>query len=121
MSQMLISNRFPTRSVMLKRDIPFRFIHDRCEDYFLWMQIIAAGFRATILKAPLAYSFRPEYSPGGLSGELWTHEKGELKVLRQLYRDQLISLSSFVVVSMWSILKFIKRLLLRAFKNGRFI
>jgi glycosyltransferase involved in cell wall biosynthesis len=121
-SEMQFSNRLPTRSVMLRRSITLRFGSGRnAEDYLLWMQIIAAGFRATLLKAPLAYSFRPEFSPGGLSGELWTHEKGELKALHQLHRDQLIGLISFVVVSGWSILKFIKRLLFRVLKSNRFI
>jgi len=39
---MLIANQFPTRSVMLKRDIPYRFQPQKhyAEDYLLWMQIV---------------------------------------------------------------------------------
>ena len=108
-SQMLISNRFPTRSVMLKRDIPFRFIHDRCEDYFLWMEIIAANFPAWKIHLPLAMSFREEYSVGGMSSSLWKHEKGEIRVLRRLFVSGRLNFLTFVLASMWSILKFCRR------------
>ena len=44
LKQMLISNRLPTRSVMLRRELPLRFRgRDVAEDYLLWLQIIADG------------------------------------------------------------------------------
>jgi glycosyltransferase involved in cell wall biosynthesis len=109
MAQMLISNQFPTRSVMVKRDIPFRFIHDRCEDYFLWLEIIAANFPAWKIHLPLAMSFRKEYSVGGMSSSLWKHEKGEIRALRRLVISGRLNIPAFMLASMWSILKFCRR------------
>jgi teichuronic acid biosynthesis glycosyltransferase TuaG len=45
--QMLIANRFPTRSVLLKREIPLRFRrYYFAEDYMLWLEIILSGLPA---------------------------------------------------------------------------
>jgi len=86
--KMLVSNRLPTRSVMLRRDLPFRFGSRRySEDYLLWMEIIMAGYPAYRLESTLAFCFRPDFSPGGLSGSLWKHEKNELVVLRTLREE----------------------------------
>lgn len=109
LGQMLISNRFPTRSVMLRRDLPFRFIDDRCEDYFLWLEIISSGFQAWRINLPLAFSFRDEYSPGGISGLLWAHEKGEIRALYRLYLKGVLGKPLLIFASLWSLLKFTRR------------
>jgi hypothetical protein len=42
---LLFSNQFPTRSVMLKREIPYRFVPEKryAEDYLLWLTIVFNG------------------------------------------------------------------------------
>ncbi len=108
--QMLVSNRFPTRSVIMRKDLPFRFIDDRCEDYFLWLEIISSGYQAWRINLPLAYSFRDEYSPGGFSSRLWDHEKGEIRALYKLHLNKRISFPLLICASLWSFLKFLRRL-----------
>jgi len=110
LAQMLLSNRLPTRSVMLRRDLPLRFSGRRyAEDYQLWLEIIEAGQPAWRLEAPLACSFRPDFSPGGLSGQLWRHEKNELAVLSKLWRSGRISMFVFALAAAWSVVKFLRR------------
>lgn len=109
--QMLISNRLPTRSVMLRRDLPFRFQgRNVTEDYLLWLEIITAGLPAYRLEACLAYSLRPDFSPGGYSGQLWIHEKREIAALKALRAKGKLSWLAFVLSSGWSIVKFLRRL-----------
>lgn len=111
MRQMLISCRLPTRSVMLRRDLPFRFQGKRVtEDYLLWLQIIATSMPAYRMEVCLAYSLRPEFSPGGYSGQLWLHEKRELAALQVLRTERKISWLAFLSASSWSFLKYLRRL-----------
>jgi glycosyltransferase involved in cell wall biosynthesis len=111
-NQMLISNRFPTRSVMLRRDLPFRF-GDRTvtEDYLLWLEIILAGYAAYHIHAPLSFSFRADYSPGGYSGQLWRHEQRELEAWRLLHCKGKINFLVRGIATIWSITKFIRRVI----------
>lgn len=109
--QMLASNRLPTRSVMLRRDLPFRFSNRRfSEDYLLWLEIMYAGYPAYRVEAPLAFCFRPDFSPGGISGKLWQHEKGEISVLRALLMARKIGWVVFTLAAAWSYIKFVRRL-----------
>lgn len=109
--KMLVSNRLPTRSVMLRRDLPFRFSNRRfSEDYLLWLEIIYAGYPAYRLGAVLAFCFRPDFSPGGISGKLWEHEKGEISALRTLLTARKIGRVAFTFVVAWSYVKFLRRL-----------
>lgn len=110
LAKMLVSNRLPTRSVMLRRDLPFRFRgKDVTEDYLLWLQVIASGQPATRLEVCLAYSLRPDFSPGGYSGQLWTHEKRELAALRTLRFEGYLSWFAWIASSAWSVVKFLRR------------
>lgn len=111
LGRMLVSNRLPTRSVMLRRDLPFRFRgRDVTEDYLLWLQIIGAGLPSYRLPLCLAYSFRPDFSPGGYSGQLWIHEKRELAAFRVLRAEGDLAWPGMLLASAWSLLKFMRRL-----------
>ena len=110
LKQMLLSNRLPTRSVMLRRELPLRFRgRDVTEDYLLWLQIIADGRIASRLEVCLAYSLRPDFSPGGYSGHLWAHEKRELAALRTLGVEGQFSWFMWIGSSTWSFVKFLRR------------
>ena len=112
LNQMLISNRFPTRSVMLKRELDVRFAGKRVtEDYLLWLQIVSSGQPCVLINSPLAFSFRAEFSPGGYSGQLWLHEKRELRCLHELAKQKHISLLVLWLASIWSLIKYVRRVL----------
>jgi glycosyltransferase involved in cell wall biosynthesis len=108
--QMLVANRFFTRTVMIRRDIPFRF-QDKffTEDYLLWLEVILADMPAYVLNQVLAFSFRPEFSFGGYSGQLWTHEKKELRAWNYLYLGNKISFLTLCVAIPWSYIKYLRR------------
>lgn len=109
--RMLFSNRLPTRSVMLRRDLPFRFQgRDVTEDYLLWLQVIIANLPVYRLATCLAYTLRPDFSPGGYSGQLWIHEKRELRALQMVRNAGGLSWLTYLLASGWSLLKFVRRL-----------
>jgi glycosyltransferase involved in cell wall biosynthesis len=113
---MLLSNRFPTRSVMLKKNIPLKFYgKDVAEDYLLWLEIILMNYKCVKINMTLAYSLRPEFSSGGYSGQLWSHEKRELKAFKILFRKNKISMMYYTFFSAFSMLKFCRRVALTKF------
>ncbi len=112
LNAMLISNRFPTRSVMLQREVTVRFAgRDVTEDYLLWLQIVASGQQSVLIRLPLAFSFRAEFSPGGYSGQLWAHEKRELRCLWWLVKNRVIDYPIGILALSWSLIKYVRRVL----------
>ena len=100
-----------TRSVMMRRDISLRFSTDKryAEDYLLWLQAVSSGLKAFVLEVVLAYSFKPDYGASGLSGDLWSMERGVQDNFCRLYRDGAIGPVEYFAASMFSLLKFLKR------------
>lgn len=116
---MLFRNALLTRSVMVQRDVPLRFVAGKrySEDYLLWLQLLASGVQAVVLERVLAYSFKHDYGAGGLSADLWRMECGELENFRLLYKAQAIGWSVYLAASLFSLLKYLKRVVVVA---GRF-
>lgn len=109
---LLLSNKLPTRSVMLRRDIPLRFELTKrySEDYLLWLQIVLSGYDAWRLELPLAYLFKAPYGEGGLSSDLLKMERGELDTYHGLHKTNLINKWVYLFFSVISIIKFLRRL-----------
>ena len=118
--KLLLSNQFPARSVMIRNDIPLRFSPGKryAEDYLLWLQIVLTGYHAHYLDVVLAFSYKADFGNAGLSKNLWEHEKGELATFAQLYRERLISLMTYGAVSVFSLLKFLRRLFFVRFQDA---
>lgn len=110
-SKLLLSNRFATRSVMLRGDIHQRFEEGKrySEDYLLWLEICCAGHECYRAELPLAYSFKAAYGDAGLSGALWKMEKGQLDTYRKIHKLHKIGSHQFVALSVWSFLRFFRR------------
>jgi glycosyltransferase involved in cell wall biosynthesis len=111
---LLFFNRFPTRSVMLRRNNVYRFdpLKRYAEDYLLWLKIVLNGGKAVVLKAPLAYSYKVAFGGGGLSGNTWEMEKGELDAYGRIYRERLISRVLYFACAIFSLLKHLRRLVI---------
>jgi glycosyltransferase involved in cell wall biosynthesis len=90
---LLMANQIATRSVLVRRDIPFRFAPGKryAEDYLLWLQVLLGGGQLWQLDVPLALSYKPAYGDAGLSADLWRMEVGELSAYRELVRQGLLS------------------------------
>jgi glycosyltransferase involved in cell wall biosynthesis len=116
-NQMLFSNIVPARSVMLRSDLPFRFLgKNLTEDYLLWLEIIGSGYKGCFMKYNLAFTFRSEFSTGGYSGNLLRHEIRELKAYYYLLKHEYIKIFTFFLVMVWSLLKFLRRICLNLFR-----
>ena len=118
--RILRSNPFQTPSVMLKRDTPFRFPEDMYtgEDYLLWCRLVLSGLPAWRLETALAYLHKPAFGAGGLSARLWAMEAGELEVYRRLQRERLIPMAFRLLLVVWSLVRYLRRLLVSALRQG---
>ena len=114
----LISNRVSTRSVAFRSSCSVSFgSRDTAEDYYAWLQYLVNSNKCIHrLEQQFCVAGRPEYSKGGYSGDLWRHE---LREITAIYKN----LSKFKIVAIlllpaiiFSILKFIRRLVLRTMK-----
>ena len=118
---LLMSNRFITPSVMLRRDVPYRFLSDRrhVDDHLLWLQLLCAGFPVVRLSARLAYTYKALYGESGLSSQLWRMEKAELENYWILRRDGCIGTPAALGISVYSFAKFLRRLFLVCLRRLR--
>jgi len=91
--RLLLNNPFPTASVVLRRDLPFRFDENyrRVEDFLLWGQIGFSGYRCAKLDQVLAYWHKANYGAGGLSEDLKAMHRAGREVRRELLRQGLVT------------------------------
>ena len=118
---LLFRNLFVVPSVMLRRDLPYRFLEGRrhMEDHLLWMTMALRGERIALLDAPLASIHKAPYGASGLSADLWLMEKGELDNYRLLHSEGLISWPAMAALQALSLAKYAKRLAVSAARWGR--
>ncbi len=120
LSDMLLSNRVATRTVMLRTRIAPRFAPGLryAEDYHLWLQILAGGHQAARIKLPLASSYKADFGAGGLTGHVAAMHAGVLQCFGMLYRDQLLSRTQFHLARTAETMKYLHRLALLALRRG---
>ena len=108
-----------TSSIMLKREIAFRFKEGKrySEDLLLWQKIAFSGLQIARMESPLAYFHKPLYGAVGLSAQLWKMEKGELENLNALRKENNISYWLFSAAYAFSAIKFVKRLVVTMIKR----
>ena len=111
---MLMSNHLVTPSVMLKRDVPQRFLSGRrhVDDHLLWLELLCAGHQLVKLSAELVAVYKHLYGASGLSSQLWLMEKSELDNYLRLYRGGSINFAEWLSLSSYSLLKYVRRLLI---------
>lgn len=110
---LLLRHQFITPSVMIKKEIGFRFSDGNryMEDHRLWLEIVSAPMLAVRLDIELAAVYKPVYGASGLSGDLWSMEKAELANYRY-FRDQgKIPQGQFMALWCYSVAKFMRRLM----------
>lgn len=111
--KLLWSNKLITCTVVLKRDLPHRFNCSKrfSEDYLLWLSILTDGHQGALIDLPLAFIYKPPYGAGGLSGDLWKMEMGELANYWEFYRKGRISLPLLFALTSFSLAKYMRRVL----------
>lgn len=102
-----------TPSVMIKNTDKIRFQKGKrySEDYLVWLQYCFTH-EAMLIDMCLAASFKDFYGAGGLSANLWRIEKGELDTLAVIRRMQYIGFPIWIAASMFSLLKFVRRVVI---------
>lgn len=116
----LLLNPLATRTVMLKRNGGYRFKPGKryAEDYLLWLQMSRDGCRVALIDAELAYTYKPPYGVAGLSASLWKGEQGELEAFRLLVAEGRLGNSTAMLLSVYSLMKFIRRLVVAVWKRS---
>lgn len=111
---LLLSNRFVTPSVMVRREVAPRFnlTQRHMEDHRLWLEILFGGARVVKLSAELAAIYKDQFGVQGLSAQLWLMERGELANYQSFYRQGFIKAYQFAALALYSALKFVRRLLI---------
>lgn len=111
---LILSNKFVTPSVMLRRDVAYRFVEKQryMEDHMLWLKIICTGGRIVKLDAELAAIYKEPYGVAGLSSQVWLMERSDLGNYRRLYQKKYINAIEFTFLVMYSALKHVRRLLI---------
>lgn len=84
---LMLRHPFPTASILLRRDLPFRFdeTRRRAEDFLLWAQILLSGHRCARLDQVLASYHKPPFGAGGLSGDMQAMYAAAIGVRRDLH------------------------------------
>ena len=110
----LLSNKFAPTSAMVRRDACQRFPQNQryMEDYGLWLEFVCSGNRVTKLSVDLAAMYKGPFGAGGLSAQLWSMEQGELNNYKHLYDKYYINLLQWLGLSLYSVLKFVRRLVI---------
>jgi glycosyltransferase involved in cell wall biosynthesis len=110
--ELLLSNKFITPSVMVRRDIKQRFNSGQryMEDHMLWLDIVCSGGVVTKLSAELAAIHKGAFGAAGLSAQLWLMEKGDLGNYRRLYLTGCINIAQWLVFSLFSWIKYVRRI-----------
>ncbi len=114
---LLLRHQFVTPSVMLKREIGFRFFEGarHMEDHRLWLDVAAAHLRTVKLLVELAAVYKPVYGASGLSADMWRMEKAELANYRYFQSLGKLSPIQSVLLQCYSMVKFVRRLVIARF------
>lgn len=107
----LFKNRLSTPTVMLRREVQFRFAPDQrfSEDYRLWMEIVAEYGPASFINLPLTRLFKPTYGESGLSGQMRSMYRGELNTFSAIHKKHLIKRPIMIATMLWSTMKYLRR------------
>ena len=116
---MLLKNMVKTSSVLVRADMSERFPSNlkHAEDYNLWLRVLCLGRKAVKLCAPLAFTFKHRYAPGGLTGDLRLMHLGVESCFLTLYKTGYIPLGAYLMSYIWEKLKYIRRVVQVCLKN----
>jgi glycosyltransferase involved in cell wall biosynthesis len=112
--QLIRKNYFVTPSIMLKRDIPERYQSGRndMEDHLLLIELCFQYGPIDEIQLPLTYLCKAAIGEGGLASNHLQMERGELRNYRYLLSEGKISALFALALSLFSIAKFIRRIII---------
>lgn len=116
--RLLKSNCFSTPTIMLRRDLPHRFDPNkrRGEDFLLWLEICFAGIEVYRFHQVLAFIHKPRFGAGGLSGDLYLMQRGEIDAYRKLRIGRKLTATQYALIYCYSWMKYVRRVLTAQFR-----
>lgn len=110
----LLKNKIATSTVVVSREINERFPNQKySEDFSLWLQILNQKYKSIYIKKTLAYIHKHHYLDFGLSSNLLMMEVGEIQSYFNLAKKSPILFPLVFFAIVYSLLKFLKRLITR--------
>lgn len=110
--RLLFGNPFATPTVLVRADARPRFDETmrHGEDFDCWLRLAAEGKRLGHLDLPLVSLGKPPFLASGLSAQLWSMERGELRAITRRGSSRPLAVAVAVV---YSLMKFGRRLILK--------
>ncbi len=115
----LLRNPFACSTVMLKRNIKYRFQDEKyhSEDYLLWLTSLLSGLSIFYLKIPLTFSFKEPFGEGGLSKNLVAMQRGNLNTYDRLHGMGLLKTCESFFYKCFSLLKYTRRVVVSSLRR----
>ena len=112
--RLILSNRFVTPSVMIRRDTVHRFEERQryMEDHMLWLKVVCAGEKVVKLPMDLAAIYKNPFGVTGLSSQVWLMERSDLGNYQRLFRRGSIQRWQLSLLAVYSVLKYFRRLII---------
>lgn len=109
----LIKNHFTTPTVMLNKELNFRFDENKkySEDYKLWLEIIHNEKKSVKLNICLTYLHKSEFGVSGLSSNIIGMHLSGLANFKYLYKKKYINIYEYIFAVVLRNFKFIRILL----------
>ncbi|GGA42722.1 glycosyltransferase family 2 protein [Dyella nitratireducens] len=116
---LMLRHPFPTASIVLRRDLPFRFDETRmrAEDFMLWAQILLSGYRCATINQVLASYHKRPFGVGGLSGDLEAMYTAANDVRRSLYEQGLLGWWQWQVLEAMASVRHLRRRVLTSTRH----
>ena len=110
---LLLKNPFITPSFMFKNDIEIKFSEydGGFEDHYFLMKISNRYGQIPSLQLPLASIYKNIYGESGLTSKMWYMQKGYFFIYKELYKSSTITYISYLFLTFYSMIKYIRRLL----------
>jgi glycosyltransferase involved in cell wall biosynthesis len=108
---MLTRSPFITPSIMIKREVKYRFKHDKryCEDYLLLAEMAMDDCKIVKIDTPLVILFKEPFGVSGLSANTQKMLWGEVEVYNILAKSKKISNFYSYCLALWSLIKYARR------------
>jgi glycosyltransferase involved in cell wall biosynthesis len=108
---LMVRSPLPTASIILRRDLPFRFDENRwrAEDFMLWAQILLSGYRCAKLNQVLASWHKPPFGAGGLSGDLSAMYSAAVDVRKTLHEQGMLGWWQWQTADAIGLLRYARR------------
>ncbi len=119
--KMWIKPRMCTPSVIIRRELSFRFrtFKNHSVDYLLWMEILLEGHKGVVLDVPLCFLHKDAYGAGGVSADMrkmFEGGKANIDYLRE--KNKIGSLFSCIMKT-YITMKYYRRLYIVSQRNKK--